>query len=170
MDSNDYVVIGKILGAWGIKGGLKVLISEDFADKIAENLKERLFYNQDSGMREFRFKLVSKKKNIFLMQENQISNRNDAEKLAGLKLLIKKLDMPALSDDEYLYSDLTGTKILDEDENFIGTIKSIHNFGAGDVVEIQLEDETIEFWPFSKDIFLHISKKYIIAKKPNYLM
>ena len=45
-----------------------------------------------------------------------------------------------LDENEYYYNDLIGMNVCDQNDNIYGTITALHNFGAGDIVEIQLHN------------------------------
>ncbi len=73
--------------------------------------------------------------------------------------------MPASSDDEYYHTDLVGSAVLDLEQKLMGKIIEIHNFGAGDIIEMELLDskKTI-FLPFEQEFVTEVDleKKILV--------
>ncbi|NCV31191.1 MAG: 16S rRNA processing protein RimM, partial [Rhodobacteraceae bacterium] len=56
----------------------------------------------------------------------------------GTKLFVPRSRLPDLPDDEYYYSDLEGLEVFDTGGAALGQVKSVHNHGASDLLEIKL--------------------------------
>jgi 16S rRNA processing protein RimM len=66
-----------------------------------------------------------------------VSGRNAAEALTNIDLYVPRDRLPPTGDDDtYYHSDLIGLDAVSGDGTQIGTVHAIHNFGAGDVLEI----------------------------------
>lgn len=65
-----------------------------------------------------------------------VTTRDDAEKLNGVELYIARDKLPATDDDEYYHADLIGLSAVTATNEPIGRVVAIHNFGAGDLIEI----------------------------------
>ncbi|MES2599893.1 MAG: ribosome maturation factor RimM [Pseudomonadota bacterium] len=65
-----------------------------------------------------------------------ISTREDAERINGLELYIDRDQLPGTDEGEYYHADLIGLRALDPAGAEIGKVFAIHNFGAGDIIEI----------------------------------
>jgi 16S rRNA processing protein RimM len=66
-----------------------------------------------------------------------VSDRNAAEALTNIDLYVPRDRLPPTGDDDtYYHSDLIGLDAVSGDGTQIGTVHAIHNFGAGDVLEI----------------------------------
>jgi 16S rRNA processing protein RimM len=71
-----------------------------------------------------------------------VSDRDEAERLKGTDLYVSRTALPPPEDDdEYYHSDLIGLKAISPDGEPIGTILAVHNFGAGDLLEVRFEGE-----------------------------
>ena len=66
-----------------------------------------------------------------------VESRGQAEALTGTKLYVPRSRMPEREEDEWYHSDLIGSAALDPDGAAIGTVIAVHNFGAGDLLEIR---------------------------------
>ena len=69
--------------------------------------------------------------NTYLMLEG-ITTIEDAERLRGKSIEADRAQIN-LADDEILNTDLVGFNVTDETGNHLGTIKSIENYGAGEI-------------------------------------
>src|SRR4030088_1311694 len=65
-----------------------------------------------------------------------IATREDAERLNGIELYIAREKLPATDEDEYYHADLIGLAAVNAANEPIGRVIAIHNFGAGDIIEI----------------------------------
>ena len=68
----------------------------------------------------------------------EINDRNAAEKLRSTLLTVPREALPKLDDGEYYYSDLLGLRCVSTDGIDLGTCVAVENFGASDVLEIQM--------------------------------
>ncbi len=160
------VSIGKICGAVGIKGEIKVLVSSDFEEHIKKNSKKMEFFDDKGNLLKLIFRRKQSKFLIFSV--DGIIDRNEAEKLEKTQVCCKDEDLPQLEDDEFYTSDLIGLHIYENDIE-IGKIVNIGNFGAGDIVEIELIDGSKILYPFTKKIFHTIEKDKILVEIPKFL-
>lgn len=76
-------------------------------------------------------------KNVLVVSFKEVQNRNDAEAVRGLELFIERDNFPENADDhEFYINDLIGMHIFDTQEQLVGRVHAIPNFGAGDLLEI----------------------------------
>lgn len=161
----DYVLIGKIVACFGIKGQVKLFLSNDFKKFVLENYKKISLFFEDESI--VRLKSLSEKPTTIYAQIEGVNNRTDAEKLGKPSIYCKKKDLPSLDENEYFYSDLVNLDVYSTDEEGkIGKIVSVNNFGAGDIVEIEFNSGITEMFPFNKEIFLSVEETKVIIKKP----
>jgi 16S rRNA processing protein RimM len=75
-------------------------------------------------------------KGFFIARIKGVTDRNDAERLRNVDLFVPRDRLPPPAADEYYYADLIGLAAEDANGSPIGTIIAIHDFGAGDLLEI----------------------------------
>jgi len=80
-----------------------------------------------------------------------VSDRNAAETLKGEHLYVPRAALPPPEPGEFYHADLIGLRAEDASGNALGTVRAVHNFGAGDVIEIEFPDRKTEFIPFTDD-------------------
>ena len=80
-----------------------------------------------------------------------VGDRNAAEALAGTDLYVERAQLPAADEGEFYHADLIGLAALAPDGTSLGRIVGVHNFGAGDIIEIALGgSRRTELIPFTK--------------------
>jgi 16S rRNA processing protein RimM len=102
----------------------------------------------------------------------EVATKEQADALKGVQLYAHRDQLPNLPDDEYYHSDLTGLQVLDTGGIRLGTVKSVHNHGAGDLLEVQLPDSSATVLiPFSLTVIptVDLDTGRIIADPPDGL-
>ncbi len=151
------ILVGTISGAHGIKGNV---IIKSYTESTNNITKLPILDQNHNSIKLKKIKINSK--NELICQVSNCSDRNQAESLKGTKLYCLRESLPELSEEEFYIEDLKGLKVLDESDNFIGTITEIANYGAGDIVEIKFNDNRVEMFPFIDLLFPTITKDHII--------
>ena len=74
--------------------------------------------------------------------------------LKGTQLFVPRSALPEPDDDDFYYADLVGLEVKSTDGKRLGTIRGVHDFGAGDMLEIQppksADTQASWFHPFTK--------------------
>lgn len=145
--SASKVCVGQFAGSHGVRGLVK--LKSFTADPAAV-----LSYGplcDESGARSFRLAPQGKAKDLFLVKVEGIATREQAQALAGVLLHVERSALPETGDeDEFYHADLIGLRAELADGGLYGTIKAVHDFGGGDVLEIRLGSGALEMLPFSK--------------------
>src|SRR5207248_11416466 len=81
-----------------------------------------------------------------------VTTRDDAERLNGIQLYVAREKLPATDDDEYYHTDLIGLAAVTTDGDALGRVLAIHNFGAGDIIEIAPPKGTTLLLPFTNAV------------------
>jgi 16S rRNA processing protein RimM len=88
------------------------------------------------GARSFEVANAREAKGHLVATLKGIATREDAERLNGIELYVAREKLPATDDDEYYHADLIGLTAVNAANEPLGRVIAIHNFGAGDIVEI----------------------------------
>lgn len=140
------VCVGIVVGAQGVRGAVRVKsFTEDPADIGRYSPVEG-----EGGGRKFRLSVVGETKGVVIATLDGVSDRNAAEALRGTRLYVDRDRLPRTDEDEFLYSDLIGLAAEAPDGIRLGTVASVDDFGAGDVLEITLADGGTMMVPFSR--------------------
>ncbi|MFS0738669.1 ribosome maturation factor RimM [Sphingomonas sp. 1P06PA] len=128
MDPDRPVTLAAVIGAHGVTGEVRLkLFAEDLARYPA----------LAAGGRMLTLKSVRPGSNGAVARFAEIGDRNAAEALRGTALTVPRSALPPLGDDEYYHADLLGRACVSSTGETLGTVVSVDDFGAGDVIEIE---------------------------------
>jgi 16S rRNA processing protein RimM len=90
------------------------------------------------GSQRFEIEALQPGKRCFVARLRGITDRTAAEQLNNLALYVPREKLPPTEDEETFYhADLIGLSAYDRQGVVIGAVLAVHNFGAGDLLEIQ---------------------------------
>ncbi|EDX86485.1 16S rRNA processing protein RimM [Synechococcus sp. PCC 7335] len=135
----DWLLIGRIVGAHGLNGHIKVYPESDFPERFIEPGERWI---EKPGANPTPIQLISGRylegKNIYLVKLAGIDFRDQAEDLSGAKLVVPVGDRLPVAPGEFHVSDLIGLRvILQSDQTAIGTITNVFTTGH-DLLEVSL--------------------------------
>ncbi|MEK9661068.1 MAG: ribosome maturation factor RimM [Alphaproteobacteria bacterium] len=145
--SDQRVCVGIIAGAHGLRGLLRVRPFTDTPEDVAAYGP----VETEDGTRSLSLSVANRLgKGLVLVRAEGVADRNAAEALKGTRLFVARDRLPAAEDDEFYYSDLIGLAAVDGDGVEIGRIRAVHEYGAGDSLEIAGADGSIATIPFTR--------------------
>ena len=133
----DYLVIGKIGGAHGVRGEVKIIPLTDDVRRFS-SLKECLILDDRERVKET--KEVEKARvddTRTLVKFKGIDDRDEVGKLTGFYIAVSREDAVKLPEGRYFIADLIGLKVIDDERGELGTIKDIINSGASDIIIVK---------------------------------
>jgi 16S rRNA processing protein RimM len=90
--------------------------------------------------RVFEIETMRPAKDHFVARLSGIRDRDAASALANTKLYVPRERLPQTEEpDEFYHADLVGLAVVDRAGKSLGTVIAIHNFGAGDLIEVRTE-------------------------------
>jgi len=141
------VLLAAVIGAHGLKGEVKVKTFTETPDGL---VRYRRLHAKDG--RVFTLATIRPgKADEAAVSFAEVVDRNTAEQLKGLELFVARDTMPVTAENEFYHADLVGLSAMDEADRIIGTVKAIHNYGAGDVIEIARGEGDTVMLPFARD-------------------
>jgi 16S rRNA processing protein RimM len=140
------ILLGVVLGAHGLKGEVKVRTFTETPERLAAYGPVHDAKGQVHAV--VHIKAVDAVSAI--AQFDQIRNRDAAERLKGSELFVARSALPQTEAEEFYHADLVGLRVEDSEGRLIGHIRGIHNFGAGDVVDIERTDGSDALLPFNR--------------------
>ena len=165
---SDRICLGKITGAHGIRGEVKI-------KSFTENARAIDAYgpleNKD-GSQTFVLKVTGRIKDDLRAKIKGCDDRNMAEALRGTELYVHRDALPELSQEEFYHTDLIGLDVKAlPNLKVIGKVAAMYNFGANDIVEIKLNGSNkLEMLPFTKEYVpeIKINEGYIIVQEMTF--
>jgi 16S rRNA processing protein RimM len=106
----------------------------------------------ESGNRRFKLTVRGEAKGLVIARLDGIADRDQAEALKGLRLYVPRDRLPKPRRGEWYVADLIGLAAVDTGGAPLGRIRSVQNYGAGDVIELEGTDGTTEFLPFTNAV------------------
>ncbi len=141
----DRVCVARIGAAHGVRGEVRLWT---FTAEPTAVAKYGPLETED-GARTFEIVLLRPAKDHLVARLRGVDDRNAAEQLTNIKLFVPRERLPTPEEGEFYYADLIGLAAVDKEGNQIGTIAAVHNFGAGDLLEIQPPAGTTILLPFT---------------------
>lgn len=166
--SDQRICVGAISGSYGVHGELRV---KSFCAQ-PEDIETYSPLVSEDGARSFALALIRPMKNGFVARIADVATKEQADALKGTQLFTARDQLPNLPDDEYYYSDLTGLHVYDTGGVALGQVKSVHNHGAGDLLEVQIPDSAATvFVPFTLEVVptVDLASGRIVADPPEGL-
>ena len=133
----DYLIIGKIGGAHGVRGEVKIIPLTDDVRRFS-SLKECLILDEKEHLKETREVEKSRVDDSrTLIKFKGIDDRDEVSKLTGYYIGVSREDAVKLPEGRYFIADLIGLAVVDESRGDLGTIKDIINSGASDIIIVK---------------------------------
>jgi 16S rRNA processing protein RimM len=130
---SERICIAQIGGAHGIRGEVK--LKSFTADPMA--VRNYGLLTTEDGSATFEIEAVRPAKGHLIARFRGVSDRDAAERLTNLKLFVPRERLPPPSADEFYHADLIGLSAMTADGTEVGTIIAVHDFGAGDILELR---------------------------------
>jgi 16S rRNA processing protein RimM len=128
------VRVARIGAAHGVRGEVKLWPFTEDPLAVADYGP----LETEDGKRQIEIESVRPAKDHLVARIVGVDDRNAAELLRNIDLFVPRDRLPPIEDDDtYYYADLIGLAAVTPDGDAIGTVLALHNFGAGDVIEIQ---------------------------------
>lgn len=152
----DYLVIGKIGGAHGVRGEVKIIPLTDDVRRFS-SLKECLILDEKERVKET--KEVEKARvddTRTLVKFKGIDDRDEVGKLTGFYIAVSREDAVKLPEGRYFIADLIGLKVVDDERGELGTIKDIINSGASDIIIVKRKGKNELLIPYLNAIVYEV--------------
>ena len=142
------VCVARIGAAHGVRGAVKLWTFTE--DPLAVTRYGPL--STKDGTRSFELAQAREANGHLVVTLKGLTSRNEAERLNGLELYVPRENLPATKDDEYYHADLIGLAAETTAGELLGKVIAIHNFGAGDIIEIAPASGATLLLPFSNAV------------------
>ncbi|MFK7877378.1 MAG: ribosome maturation factor RimM [Paracoccaceae bacterium] len=165
---NDLVVVGSIGGSFGVRGEVRI---KSFC-AVPTDIETYTPLTDENG-HSYDLALIGPIKNGFAARIVQIKTKEQADALKGTQLFASRSQMPSLPDDEFYHADLMGLDVFDTGGTLLGQVKTVHNHGADDLLEVTRpgSSDTVLI-PFTRAIVptVDLNARRIVADPPEGLI
>jgi 16S rRNA processing protein RimM len=129
----ERIRIARIGAAHGIRGEVKLW---SFTQEPAAVATYGPLESED-GKRRFEIETLRAAKDHFVARLKGVADRNAAEALRNVDLFVPRDRLPPIEEaDTFYHADLVGLAAVSADGVPFGTVTALHNFGAGDMIEV----------------------------------
>ncbi len=136
-----YILIGKVSKAHGLKGELKIIAFSGEAKSIIQHRSLTLVSPQGQISPAFNL-LKSRPGNREVISHLEgITDRNQAEKLCGYGVLVKRDTLPDLGNDAFYLHELDGLQVRTENGDEIGRVAGFIDNGVQDILVVKNSTE-----------------------------
>ncbi|NEU98485.1 ribosome maturation factor RimM [Bradyrhizobium uaiense] len=142
------VCVARIGAAHGVRGAVRLWTFTE--DPLA--VKDYGPLMTKDGARQFEVTHLREAKDHLVVTLKGVASRDDAERLNGLELYVPRDRLPETDDGEYYHTDLIGLAAVTTSEQPLGKVIAIHNFGAGDIIEIAPPQGATMLLPFTNAV------------------
>lgn len=153
--SDPWLVVGRVVAPFGIRGELKVRVLTDFPERFTER---PLYVGDDRA----RFEVARWRPhgaNVAVLTLQGVASRDAAEKLRNVALYARVEDAARLPKGEYYVHQIVGLEAVADDGREIGRVVDVIPTGSNDVYAVQTPDEREVLVPAIKDVVVRIDLK-----------
>ena len=164
--SDHLILVGQVGGAFGVRGEVKITA---FTDDPMALLAYSPLLRADGSVGLTLTGARPDKKGV-VARAKEITTKEQADALRGLKLHIPRDRLPEPDEDEFYLTDLVGLQARDPSGGVLGAVKSVQNFGADDMLEIApAAGGPTWYLPFTREAApeVRVSEGWLRVIRPN---
>ncbi|WP_374657129.1 ribosome maturation factor RimM [Phenylobacterium sp.] len=163
-EKHNLIFVAQVGAAHGVRGEVKVTTFT--ADPMALAAYKTLM--RQDGSPALTIASARPAKGGLVARLKGVDDRNAAEALRGLKLYISRDSLPEPEEDEFYLADLIGLSVETAEGELLGKVKTVQDFGAGDLLEIQPRAGATWWLPFTREAVpqVLIAQGKLIAAPP----
>jgi 16S rRNA processing protein RimM len=142
------ICVAQIGAPHGVRG--EVRIKSFTAEPMA--LADYGALSTEDGALLFEIATLRPTQDVLVARLAGVADRDAAEALRNLRLYVPRDRLPVADEDEFYHADLIGLAVVRPDGTAVGTVAALHNFGAGDLIEVApAEGGPSLLLPFTKE-------------------
>lgn len=140
------ILIGVVGAPHGVRGEVRIkpFTEEPLALKAYGPLET------EDGSQRFAVEAARLQGDMVIARLAGVTDRDQAAALTNRRLFVPRERLPRTADDEFYQADLIGLRAERANGEALGTIASVADFGAGDLLEIARDGESSVFLPFTQ--------------------
>ena len=164
--STNLIVVAQITGAFGVKGEVRV---RSFTDDPEACFTYGPLTDADGKviLTPVRHRVLN---DLFGVTAKEARQREEWEAMRGTLLHASREALPEADDGEFYVADLIGLTVTHVDGRELGVVKSVQNFGAGELLEIKPSQGQTYLLPFTEENFPEVSKSGLRAAPDEALL
>jgi 16S rRNA processing protein RimM len=165
MADGERILLGRIVAANGIRGDVLVRTYTDTAEAIGNYGP----LSEADGRGAFKLRVLRVTTKGVVARIAGVGDRNGAEALVGTDLYVARAQLPVAEEGAFYHADLIGLAAIAPDGTEVGRIVGVHNFGAGDLIEVALGgSRRTELVPFTTQFVpdVDLARRIVVVELP----
>lgn len=161
------ILVARIGAPQGLRGEVRLWAYGD--DPMALKSYRSL---QAADGRSFEIENLRRGKGFLVGRFAGVNDRTAAEGLRNLELYVPRERLPQTEEGEFYHADLVGLSAVTQDGGAVGTVIAVHNFGAGDLIEVRPENGPTFMLPFTMETVPEVdiaARRLVINPPPGLL-
>jgi 16S rRNA processing protein RimM len=147
----DFIPVGLVVSAHGVKGEVKFRYYNDGVDSLNY---PSLFIQTPDSYSELVISRIRRQRNLFIIAFVGLDTREKSSFLLRKELFVAVKDLPALDIDEYYDYELIGLHVVTNNGKNIGKVSQIMHIKGSDIMVVGGAQEI--FIPMTEDHILEI--------------
>lgn len=150
----DAVEVAKVLGAWGIKGGIRVAPYSSSPQALFSTKRWYLLPPEGptrppagrdpSSVRLLRIVQAREHGDGIVAMIDGLADRNAAEALKGARIFVPRASFPTAEPDEFYWVDLIGLQVINREAMLLGRVSDLLDTGAHSVLRVVTDEAGME--------------------------
>lgn len=134
-DPNHYVILGQVVGVFGVKGWVKIRSDTAPRDNILHY--SPWYLKQETGWTQHRVIASQTQSKGLVVQFEGITDRDEAARLRGCEIAVQREQLPTPAPGEYYWADLIGFRVRNKQGEELGKVTGLLETGANDVLIVR---------------------------------
>ena len=134
-DPKHYVILGQVLGVFGVKGWVKIRSDTEPRENILQY--SPWYLRRPEGWVSYRLCASQMQSKGLIVQFEGITDRDVAAQLLGCEIAVPRAQLPTPAQGEYYWADLIGLKVRNTHGEDLGKVTSLLETGANDVLVVR---------------------------------
>lgn len=170
MDLQEYIQIGRVGKAQGIKGEIRIIIYPGMPDGL-DNCKEIVLQNNDNECSKYGLENFRRQGKHLIAKLDGVTTRDEAEALNGREIWLPRAAIPALDQDQHYWFEYEGMEVVTDTGRKLGVVQDIFATGANDVLVVVGQGKEYLI-PIIEDVLVDVdvaAGKIVISPLPGLL-
>ncbi len=143
-ESDELVIMGRIVAPYGVQGWLKVVPDTEYVDSLLSFKTWQI--GKEPEWKAIKLKSGKVHNDVLLVKLDGIDDRDAAFACKGKLIAVQRSELPVLDSDEFYWSDLIGLAVKNQQGVDFGKVADVFETGANDVIVVKGEiDRLIPF-------------------------
>ncbi|MDB5452891.1 MAG: rimM [Caulobacteraceae bacterium] len=148
MPNSRLISVGRVAGAFGVKGEIRITT---YTEQPLSLLKYGALLDE-RGAVSLSLTGARAAKGGIIARAKGVDTKEQADALRGLTLHVDRAALPPADEDEFYLADLIGLAAVAPDGTSLGKVRSVQDFGAGDLLEIEPPAGATWYAPFTREV------------------